>query len=183
MSPIGEIHTIARGFVSKGVTSSKRKAHVREARYREVYSAFYCPTKYRRGKPAPIISFGEVDEDGVLYPHDDALVVTMQIANFIIRRILIDNISSADILLWEAFTLMGIDAARLLPAPMPLKGFFEETVQPKGTVGSAPCTAPVMVYFLVVRAHSLYNAIIGWPTLNKLKVITSTYHLKSFLGI
>ncbi|KAF5449988.1 hypothetical protein F2P56_030376 [Juglans regia] len=67
---------------------------------------------------------------------------------------------------------------------MSLKGFSGETVQLAGMitlsvqVGSAPSTAPVMVDFLVVRASSSYNAIIGRPTLNKLKAITSTYHLK-----
>lgn len=35
-----------------------------------------------------------------------------------------------------------------------------------------------MVDFLVVKAHSSYNAIIRQPTLNNLKPVTSTYHLK-----
>ncbi|XP_040988731.1 uncharacterized protein LOC121236339 [Juglans microcarpa x Juglans regia] len=35
-----------------------------------------------------------------------------------------------------------------------------------------------MTNFLVVKSPSSYNAIIGCPTLNNLKAITSTYHLK-----
>lgn len=38
--------------------------------------------------------------------------------------------------------------------------------------------AVTMVDFLVVKAHSSYNAILGCPTLNHLRVVTSTYHLK-----
>ncbi|KAG6731113.1 hypothetical protein I3842_01G113900 [Carya illinoinensis] len=108
----------------------------------------------------------------------------MQIANFTTRLIHINNGSSVYILFWEAFVLMGIDAARLLPAPMPLKGFSGEMVQPVGTialsilVGNPPHAASIMVDFLIVRAFSSYNAIIGQPTLNKLKAIAFTYHLK-----
>lgn len=104
-----EIRTIG-GFATGGVTSSRRKAHTREACYREVYSTTYHSTKYRRGKSVPMISFGEADEEEVLYPHDDVLVVTMEIANLTTRRILIDNGSLVDILFCEAFTLMGIEA-------------------------------------------------------------------------
>lgn len=35
-----------------------------------------------------------------------------------------------------------------------------------------------MADFMVVKTHSSYNAIIGWPTLNSLKAATSTYDLK-----
>jgi hypothetical protein len=34
-----------------------------------------------------------------------------------------------------------------------------------------------MVDFLVVNPPSAYNVIVGWPSLNKLRVVTSTYHL------
>jgi hypothetical protein len=42
-------------------------------------------------------------------PHDDALVVTLTVANHGIHRILVDNESSADILYWPTFQQMGID--------------------------------------------------------------------------
>lgn len=37
--------------------------------------------------------------------------------------------------------------------------------------------------FLVVKTHLSYNAIIGRPTLNALKIITSMYHLKMKFSI
>lgn len=155
--PMGELQTIAGGFTGRGATLSRKKAHSREARYWEVYSTSYCPTKYKRGEPTLVISFREADEEGVLYPHNDALVVTMQVAYFTTRRILIDNGRSADILFWKTVTLIGIDAIRLLLAPMSLKGFSREKIQLAGTitlsvlVGNAPCTTPIMVGFLVVK--------------------------------
>ena len=63
-------------------------------------------------------------------------------------------------------------------------------VQPVGTitlpvvVGSYPQQVTREVNFLVVDCSSSYNAIIGRPTLNSWKAITSTYHLlvKSLLS-
>lgn len=79
---------------------------------------------------------------------------------------------------------MGENAARLLPATMLLKCILGEIIQPAGIitlsvlVGSPSRIALVIVDFFVVRPPSSYNAIIGRPTLNKLKAITFTYHLK-----
>ena len=56
-------------------------------------------------------------------------------------------------------------------------------VQPVGTitlpvvVGSCPQQITKKVNFLVVDCSSSYNAIIGRPTLNNWKAVTSTYHL------
>jgi hypothetical protein len=35
-----------------------------------------------------------------------------------------------------------------------------------------------MVSFMIFDYPSTYNTIIGWTTLNKIKAVTSTYHLK-----
>ncbi|XP_059441920.1 uncharacterized protein LOC132174250 [Corylus avellana] len=45
------------------------------------------------------------------------------------------------------------------------------------TVGTTPRQSTTMVDFLVIDRPSSYNAIIGRPSLNKLKAVTSTYHL------
>jgi hypothetical protein len=130
------------------------------------------------------VTFSEEDEWGVSVPHDDPLVVTMTVANCSVRRILIDNGSSADILYWTAFSQMKISRDKMRPIRTPLVGFAGEKVQPIGvitlliTAGSTPKQASVMADFLVIDRPSAYNAIIGRPTLNKLRAITSTYHLK-----
>jgi hypothetical protein len=55
-----------------------------------------------------IISFSEKDAEGVSMPYDDALVVTMIVANHTVYRILVDNGSSAKILYWSVVQQMGI---------------------------------------------------------------------------
>jgi ribonuclease HI len=178
---VREIHTIAGGIAGGGDSNSARKAHARSLQGQEVYS-LHRPSKLPR-TDSVALSFSEEDARGVVMPHDDALVVTLTVANHGIHRILVDNGSSADILYWPAFQQMGIDRERIKPFTSPLVGFGGEVVFPIGiiplpvTAGTAPQLATVMVDFLVIDRPSAYNAIMGRPALNKLKAVTSTYHL------
>jgi hypothetical protein len=146
-----------------------------------VYS-LHRPSKVARTELV-VLSFSEKDARGVVMPHDDALVVTLTVANHGIHRILVDNGSSANILYWPAFQQMGIDRERIKPFGSPLVGFDGEVVYPIGiisllvTAGTTPRLSTVMVDFLVIDRPSAYNAIVGRPSLNKLRVVTSTYHL------
>ena len=116
-------------------------------------------------------------------PHNDALVVTMMVANHAIHRILVDNGSSIDILYWPAFQQMGINRDRIKPFGSPFVGFGGEQVYPVViislplTARTAPKVSTVMVDFLVVDRPSTYNAIINRLALNKLRAASSTYHL------
>ena len=48
------------------------------------------------------ISFTDEDAERIHHPHDDAIVITLLIADYTTRRVLIDNGSSADILYYPA---------------------------------------------------------------------------------
>jgi hypothetical protein len=108
-----------------------------------------------------VLSFSEEDARGVVMPHDDALVVTLTVANHGIHRILVDNGSSADILYYPAFQQMGIDRERIKPFASPLVGFGGEVVYPIGiiplpvTVGTAPRQSTVT---------STYHLMMKFPT-------------------
>uniref|UniRef100_A0A2N9GJD4 Reverse transcriptase n=1 Tax=Fagus sylvatica TaxID=28930 RepID=A0A2N9GJD4_FAGSY len=128
---------------------------------------------------------GTSQEDAckVFHPHDDALVVTMEIAGYSTRRVLIDNGSSADIVYLTAFQQMKIDKDQLQPIETPLVGFASTSIYLLGvtslqiTAGTYPKQATKKVDFLVVDCPSAYNVIIGRPTLNRLRAVTLTYHL------
>ena len=130
-----------------------------------------------------IITFSEDDEKGIHQPHDDALVITMTIAGFITRWVLIGNGSSVDIIYLPAYQQMKIDKERLRPIDIPLVGFTRDKVKPSGVVslmievGTYPKLVRASVEFLVVDYLLAYNVIIGRLTLNKLRAVTSTYHL------
>ena len=78
---------------------------------------------------------------------------------------------------------MKISKDQLRPIKTPLVGFAGISVYPLGVIslqiiaGTYPKQATKKVDFLVVDCPSAYNVIIGRPTLNRLRAVTSTYHL------
>ncbi|GAV74327.1 hypothetical protein CFOL_v3_17807, partial [Cephalotus follicularis] len=122
-----------------------------------------------------VITLSEADYEGVRLPHDDPVVVTLLVELFTMKRILIDNGSSADILYKHAFDQLRIPADQLKPVKTPLVGFAGETIHPLGSInlsviaGTAPCQTQVEMTFLVVDTPSPYNAIVGRPGLNLLE--------------
>ncbi|RRT74167.1 hypothetical protein B296_00012484, partial [Ensete ventricosum] len=93
--------------------------------------------------------------------HDDALVISIRIAN--------------------AYKL-GLTNKDLVTLTSTLTGFIGDFISPLGattfhvTFGGEPSSKTIMVSFMVVKLPSAYNAIIGHPTLNRLKAVVSTYH-------
>ena len=78
---------------------------------------------------------------------------------------------------------MRIDREQLVLVNAPLVGFRGMRVFPIDvitlsiTVGDYPQQITKEVTFLVVDCSSAYNAILGQPTLNSWKAVTSTYYL------
>uniref|UniRef100_A0A2N9ESK5 RNase H type-1 domain-containing protein n=1 Tax=Fagus sylvatica TaxID=28930 RepID=A0A2N9ESK5_FAGSY len=176
---ISEIHTIVGGLASGGTSRSSRKAYARQA-----HNILVTQRPRKNVKmDDQIITFSKDDARGIHQPHDDTLVVTMTIAGFITRRVLIDNGSSADIIYLPAYQQMKIDKEWLRLIDIPLVGFTGDKVKPLGVVSlmieaeTYPKQVRASVEFLIVDCPSAYNVIIGRPTLNKLRAVTSTYHL------
>ena len=57
----------------------------------------------------PVIGFSEEDAQRLHHLHDDALVVSLQVGDYNMHRILVDNGSLTDILYYLAFQQMRID--------------------------------------------------------------------------
>ena len=129
------------------------------------------------------ITFTDEDAERIHHPHDDAIVITLLITNYTTRRVLVDNGSLANILYYQTFQQMKLGQDQLRPMNSPLVGFGGMKVQPAGAislpvvVGAYPQQITKNVNFLVVDCSSSYNAIIGRPTLNSWKAVTSTYHM------
>ena len=67
-------------------------------------------------------------------PHNDPLVIMLNIEGFNTRRILVDNGSSADIIYLPAFQQLKLDPKRLRPFESPLVSFSGDRVYPRGIV-------------------------------------------------
>ncbi|XP_024018686.1 uncharacterized protein LOC112090799 [Morus notabilis] len=79
---------------------------------------------------------------------------------------------------------MGIPKEQLKKISKPLYGFTGDSVIPQGTIrlpitaGKKPRQATIMANFMVIKGCSQYNAVIGRPTLQALRAVTSIYHQK-----
>ena len=69
------------------------------------------------------MSFNEADAKGVKQPHNDPLVIMLNIEGVNTKRILVDNGSSADIIYLPAFQQLKLDPKRLRPFKSPLRQF------------------------------------------------------------
>ncbi|KAL2244743.1 UNVERIFIED_CONTAM: hypothetical protein Sindi_2742500 [Sesamum indicum] len=95
-----------------------------------------------------------------------------------------DSGSSADIIFHDAYVQLGIDNAQLLKVNATLTDFSGKIIKLVGEVtlamslGSYPKRSTKLVKFLMVKALSAYNVILGRPSLNLLQAIACTFHLK-----
>ncbi|KAK3000809.1 hypothetical protein RJ639_022457 [Escallonia herrerae] len=145
---------IARGHLKQFVKTEHqgaRKAYARQVNLTQ------GPAK--RPKVPATISFDDTDLEEVLTPHDDALVISLQIDAYVIKRILVDTGSSADILFEEAFSQMKISRERIRPVSSPLYGFTEASAPVEGVIpltvvaGSYPLQATQSIDFLVLTGR------------------------------
>ncbi|KAK4405610.1 hypothetical protein Sango_0567500 [Sesamum angolense] len=80
------------------------------------------------------ISFNSQDMDPMRNQNNDALVISATLANFLVKKVLIDSGSSADIMFYDAYVQLGIDNAQLRKVNTPLTGFSGEMIEPLGEV-------------------------------------------------
>ncbi|XP_022883252.1 uncharacterized protein LOC111400002 [Olea europaea var. sylvestris] len=128
------------------------------------------------------ITFDEGDVIGVTHLHDDTLVIVGDIANFDVKRVLVDGGSAGNVLTWDAFLGLKVPQEKLKMVTTSLQGLGGATVIPEGTVelsvtlGMYSATVVIVTNFLVVKTPMAYNAIYGRPLLNAVGAVPSTYH-------
>ncbi|KAL5566413.1 hypothetical protein UlMin_029577 [Ulmus minor] len=173
------------GGPATGETNRARKNYARQSRtdsFPHQVNLTGHKEKIPRLSDDPII-FTESEARGLWHPHTDAIVVTLRIAGRKVFRILVDNGSSADILFKSTFNRMNLVGVKIEPTASSLSGFTGDSISSEGILnlpvklGSSPCQHIQAVDFVLVDCPSPYNAIIGRPTLNKIRAVTSTYHL------
>ncbi|XP_074346755.1 uncharacterized protein LOC141685557 [Apium graveolens] len=135
--------------------------------------------------PDPVISFSSKDYERVNPHHNAALVVTLDIFNNEVRRMLIDNGFSVNILFKHTVDQMQLGSVRSNDCREDsLYGFRHNLVPIQGTLylsvifGTAPNQVTYVIKFYVINTPSSYNGIIGRSALTMMQAITLISHLK-----
>ena len=172
------IQMITGGPFTGGSYKTLKKAYQRQV------NRVHMTQPVTKCRCADVVTFPERDARGIRQPHKNPLVIMLAIEGFNTKRVLVDNESSADVKCMMTYQQMRLDLKQLQPFESPLVSFNGGRVYPKGvislsiTTGSYPMQVTKQVDFLVVNYPSIYNIILGQPTLNCLKAATSTYCLK-----
>ncbi|XP_072151364.1 uncharacterized protein [Setaria viridis] len=107
---------------------------------------------------------------------NDVMVIEAIIAGWNIRKVLVDNGNSADIIFANTFREMKINPHLLEPSEVPLLGFGGRPVKALGKI-SLPVSfwnlnnaRTERITFDVVEMYYPYFAILGWGFINKFDV-------------
>ncbi|XP_065633726.1 uncharacterized protein LOC136069298 [Quercus suber] len=127
-----------------------------------------------------VLGFSEEDKRGTIQPHDDALVVTIRIRGYDVRRVMVDEGSAAEVMYPDLFRGLNLKSEDLTAYSSPLVGFEGRSVVPVGMIRLPVQTGLEVaeVDFIMVDAFSSYTAILGRPWLYALGVVSSTLHQK-----
>ncbi|XP_030930684.1 uncharacterized protein LOC115956448 [Quercus lobata] len=81
-----------------------------------------------------ILGFSDEDMVGTIQPHDDALVVTLRIGGYDVRRVMVDQGSAVDIMYPDLYKGIGLKPEDLTTYSSPLVSFEGRMVAPKGLI-------------------------------------------------
>ena len=126
-----------------------------------------------------LIAFNNDDLGGTIQPHDDTLVVTARINGFIVKRVLIDQGSGAEVMYLDLFKGLGLKNEDLSKYDTPLVGFDGWMVILEGQISLLVNMEgkEVTVTFIVFASYSPYTAILGRPWIHVMGEIPSTLYV------
>ncbi|XP_025628801.1 uncharacterized protein [Arachis hypogaea] len=176
--PKGIINCISEGFAGGGETTSTRKRS-----YRAMLAIEGTPPPSSQDMPDLEITFNKADICSAAPHLDDPVVISIQIGDLLVRKVLLDPGSSADVFFYSTFLKMNLSEKLIQPSSEKLVGFSGERVPIKcyiwlkTTMGDDPLLRTLDIQYLIVDCISPYNIILGRPALNMFKAVISTFHL------
>ena len=125
--PLGTINVI---FAAPSRTGSCPSRVMSMAR---LSSEDICHEPKRARLEWPLV-MGFLDEDkiGIIQPHDDALVITLRIGGYDVKRVMVDQGSAAEIMYPDLYKGLSLRYEDLTPYNSPLVSFEGKVIIPKG---------------------------------------------------
>ncbi|GKD89162.1 reverse transcriptase domain-containing protein, partial [Tanacetum coccineum] len=127
----------------------------------------------------PITFPGVISDDA----SDEPLIIEAEVEGYLVRHVYVDEGSSVEVMFEHCFeNLPAKVRAGLRETKTDLVGFTGEVAKPLGKIDLEVCfgneglSRRMSIRFLVVRAPSPYNIILGRPWLKALHAIPSTIH-------
>jgi hypothetical protein len=123
------------------------------------------------------ITFTEEDFKLKSTIHNDAMVIEVNIAGWVIGKVLVDNGSSVDILFLKTFEKMNLSQHMLDPPEYPLQGFGGKPIKSVGKIslpvffGNLDNARTENLTFDVVNIYHPYLAIFGRGFMNKFDAV------------
>ena len=111
------------------------------------------------------------------------MVITVELENYAVKKVLIDQGSSIDIMYWTAYQKLQLPVNAMIPYDEPIYNFFGEKVSTNRYIDlhivfrDDTQTKAIPIRFLVVDAPTSYNVLLSRTSLNTLGVVVSTPHL------
>ncbi|XP_074373999.1 uncharacterized protein LOC141714375 [Apium graveolens] len=163
------IRTIYGGDPGMECSNRDLARYAREARFRpltDIHRVETRPPKVFKGESMDI-TFREVDARWVHHPHNDALVISIQIGTKNVHRAFVDNGSSTNILYYSTFKKMGLPDQDMSGEGSWVYGFSGAGVRVMGstqlpcTLGESPFSVTKMLEFKVLNQESSHNVLLG----------------------
>ena len=101
------------------------------------------------------MAFSDEDKIGTIQPHDDALVITLRIGGYNVKRVMIDQGSAAKIMYPDLYKGLNLKAEDLTPYSSPFVSFEGKLIIPKGQIRLPMQTGSevVKVDFIIVDVY------------------------------
>ncbi|XP_019266485.1 PREDICTED: uncharacterized protein LOC109243928 [Nicotiana attenuata] len=118
------------------------------------------------------IIFDESNADGLNFPHNDALVITLRILDTDVKRIMVDAGSGVCVIHPRVLTQMRLED-KIVPRCITLTG-FNNAVDRTSEVITLPvlsCSVTLETTFHLMDQAIAYNAIVGRPWIHPMRAI------------
>nr|XP_023881428.1 uncharacterized protein LOC111993839 [Quercus suber] len=98
--------------------------------------------KRGRMETQPVLGFLDEDKIGAIQPHDDALLVTLRIGGYDVKRVMVDQSNEAEIMYPDLYKGLNLKLENLTPYISPLVSFDGKVIILKGQIRLPVQTGP-----------------------------------------